>query len=88
MAVRRSPAITEPHWGAIQAAKIATSRGNVFVSRVSLNECVQCGGDIIAPEWSEHLSTYCVRNVWSCAACGYRFEDTVYMSAPDSVNAD
>jgi C4-type Zn-finger protein len=44
------------------------------------NECAQCGADIIAPEWSEHLSHQCVRNVWSCEVCGYRFEDTVYLS--------
>jgi ribosomal protein L37AE/L43A len=36
--------------------------------------------DIIAPEWSAHLSDYYVRHIWSCDACGYRFEDTVYLS--------
>ena len=35
---------------------------------------------IIAPEWSEHVSDPCVRHVWSCEACGYQFEDTVYLS--------
>jgi ribosomal protein L37AE/L43A len=45
-------------------------------------ECAQCGGAIVAPEWSEHRSERCVRNVWSCEACGYRFEHTVYFSAP------
>jgi hypothetical protein len=39
----------------------------------------QCGADIIAPEWSEHLSEHRVRHVWSCEACGYQFEDTVYL---------
>jgi hypothetical protein len=34
----------------------------------------QCRADIIAPESSEHLSDYCIRNVWSCDACGYQFE--------------
>ena len=48
--------------------------------RVIGNECAQCRADIIAPEWSEHLSDHCVRNVWSCEVCGYRFEDTVYLS--------
>jgi C4-type Zn-finger protein len=47
------------------------------VTRVSVNQCAQCQADIIAPEWSEHLSDYCIRHVWSCDACGYRFEDTV-----------
>jgi hypothetical protein len=50
------------------------------VTRVSVNECAQCSADIIAPEWSEHLSDYCVRHYWSCDACGYRYEDTVYLS--------
>jgi hypothetical protein len=44
--------------------------------------CAQCGADIIAPEWSECLSTGGVRNVWSCEACGYDFEDSIYFSAP------
>jgi hypothetical protein len=44
--------------------------------------CAQCGADIIAPEWSEYLSTGCVRNVWSCEACGYDFEDSVCFYAP------
>ena len=39
-----------------------------------------CPADIIAPEWSEHVSDLCVRHVWSCEACGYQFEDTVYLS--------
>ncbi len=48
--------------------------------RRSLNQCAQCGADIIAPEWSEHLSDQRIRNVWSCEVCGYQFEDTVYLS--------
>jgi hypothetical protein len=50
------------------------------VYRVFGNQCAQCRSDIIAPQWSEHLSDYCVRNVWSCERCGYQFEDTVYLS--------
>ena len=50
------------------------------MTRVSMNECAQCSADIITPEWSEHLSDYCIRHVWSCEACGYRYEDTVYLS--------
>jgi len=45
-------------------------------------ECAQCGGAIVAPKWSEYRSERCVRNVWSCEACGYRFEHSVYFSAP------
>ena len=56
------------------------------MTRVSVNQCAQCRADIIAPEWSEHLSDHCVRHVWSCEACGYQFEDTVYLSAPESAD--
>jgi hypothetical protein len=43
------------------------------VKKVPFKECVQCGANMIAPTWSEHLSEHCVRNVWSCEACGYQF---------------
>jgi len=58
------------------------------MNRVSVNECPQCGGEMVAPEWSEHLSDHCTRNVWVCDVCGYRYEDTVYLSAPELANAD
>jgi len=54
---------------------MAPSRGTPIRGK-----CAQCGASIVAPEWSEHLSQYRVRNVWSCDLCGYRFEDTVYLS--------
>jgi ribosomal protein L37AE/L43A len=57
------------------------------VTRVFGNQCAQCDAEIIAPEWSEHLSDYCVRNVWSCEACGYQFEDTVYLPAREAADA-
>jgi C4-type Zn-finger protein len=50
------------------------------VNSVFGSACPQCGGDLIAPEWSEHVSAHCVRNVWSCEACGYQFEHAVYLS--------
>jgi len=56
------------------------------VNRLSVYECAQCRADIIAPQWSEHLSDYCVRHVWSCEACGYQFDDTVYL-APHPADA-
>jgi hypothetical protein len=46
-----------------------------------LRKCAQCSADIIAAEWSEHLSDCRVRNVWSCEACGYQFESIVYLTA-------
>jgi ribosomal protein L37AE/L43A len=58
------------------------------VNRVSVNECPQCGREMIAPEWSEQLSEHCTRNVWACEACGYCFEDTVYLSALELANVD
>jgi ribosomal protein L37AE/L43A len=50
------------------------------VYRVFGNQCAQCRANIIAPEWSERLSDHCIRHVWSCDTCEYRFEDTVYLS--------
>ena len=58
------------------------------MNTISVNECPRCGGEMIAPERSEHLSDYCTRNVWACEACGYRYEDTVFMSARELANAD
>jgi ribosomal protein L37AE/L43A len=50
-------------------------------------QCAQCGAAIIAPEWSEHRSERCVRNVWSCEACGYQFAHTVCLSARQLADA-
>ncbi len=44
--------------------------------------CAQCGAHIIAPEWSEYLSTGCVRHGWTCEACGHDFEESIDFSAP------
>jgi C4-type Zn-finger protein len=57
------------------------------VNRVFGNQCAQCSADIIAAEWSEYLTDHCIRNVWSCDACGYQFEDTVYLSAREAADA-
>jgi ribosomal protein L37AE/L43A len=62
---------------------VAGEREGRRVNRVSVSKCAQCGADMIAPEWSEHVSDRRVRNFWSCEVCGYRFEDTVYFSAPE-----
>ena len=56
------------------------------VNRITVNECAQCGADLFAAEWSEHVTDCCVRNVWSCDACGYQFEDTVYFSAREAAD--
>jgi hypothetical protein len=48
---------------------------------VNKNTCPQCGDWLLAPNWSEHLSERCVRHTWSCDACGYEFETSVYFAA-------
>jgi hypothetical protein len=53
------------------------------VNRVSVNQCAQCRTDIIAPEWSEHLSDYCIRHVWGPAmpaGIGLRIRSTCRVS--------
>jgi hypothetical protein len=42
------------------------------------NNCQQCRGWLLAPDWSEYLNDRCVRHTWSCEACGYSFETAVY----------
>jgi ribosomal protein L37AE/L43A len=49
------------------------------VNSLFVRECVQCGANMIAPTRAEYLSDLCVRNVWSCEACGHQFEDLVYL---------
>jgi len=46
------------------------------------NNCPQCDEWLLAPDWSEYLDERCARHSWSCDACGYEFETTVYFSAP------
>ena len=58
------------------------------MNRISVNECAQWGAELIAAAWSEHVTDSCVRNVWSCEACGYQFEDTVYLSARAAADAN
>jgi ribosomal protein L37AE/L43A len=49
------------------------------------NLCAQCGAALIAPIWVEHLDERHVRNLWSCEACGYKFETSVYFPAPKGI---
>jgi ribosomal protein S27AE len=51
------------------------------------NICPQCSGWLLAPEWSEHLNERSVRHTWSCNACGYNFETTVFFAAQDHATA-
>lgn len=46
--------------------------------RPPANLCAECGAELIAPMWAEHLDERNVRNLWSCEACGYEFETSVH----------
>ena len=44
--------------------------------------CAQCGHDLFSPAWSEEVGEARIRYLWSCHACGYEFETTVFLSVP------
>ena len=46
-----------------------------------LHLCAQCDAAIVASSWSEHVNERCVRNVWSCEACGYELETSTFFPA-------
>ena len=60
------------HSESVQKARLVTYEKNT---------CPQCGGWLLAPDWSEHLNERCVRHTWSCEACGYEFETMVFFPA-------
>jgi ribosomal protein L37AE/L43A len=45
-----------------------------------LIDCAQCGHPLAMPEWSEQTSPRSVRHLWSCTACDYQFETTLYFA--------
>jgi ribosomal protein L37AE/L43A len=47
------------------------------------NLCAQCGAALNAPIWAKHLDKRYGRNLWSCEACGFQFESTVYLPASE-----
>jgi ribosomal protein L37AE/L43A len=51
-----------------------------------LHLCPNCAAYIIAATWSERVSERCVRNVWSCEACGFEFETSAYFPAERMTN--
>ena len=59
----------------IRELKIRSSRD--YRSSRPVNLCAQCGETIFLPEWSEYLDRLRVRHLWSCEACGYKFETLV-----------
>ena len=43
--------------------------------------CPKCSDCQLAPTRSEYLDEGRVRHAWSCEACGYEFETTVFFAA-------
>jgi len=54
---------------------VAATRARIF------GHCAQCGATLAAPEWTEQISERRVRHLWSCDACGYEFETSIYLAA-------
>jgi hypothetical protein len=73
--------MTAPTMTAEKAAssRVATRVANRLATH-SKNNCPQCGGWLLAPDWSEYLSDRCVRHTWSCEVCDYRFETAVFFA--------
>jgi hypothetical protein len=46
-----------------------------------MQHCAQCGAPLVAPDWTEQMSERRVRHLWSCEACGYQFETSIYFAA-------
>ena len=58
-----------PHTQTTARTRLMTNGGNI---------CLQCNALLFAEEWSEEVDDSRVKHVWSCDACGYKFETTVY----------
>jgi hypothetical protein len=43
--------------------------------------CPKCHEMLAAADWSEFVAEHLVVNLWSCMACGERFETTAWMPA-------
>ena len=41
------------------------------------SKCVQCGNELIAPEWTEYRNKPQVHHVWHCWKCDCSFETIV-----------
>ena len=63
--------------------KLETSRAQSALKQ-HLPRCERCNGALTVPEWSEQVSTRCVRHYWSCDTCGYQFESWVYHAKSDA----
>src|SRR5258708_3700707 len=64
------------------AMELRTTSPRKFIHTRPVNLCAQCGETIFLPEWSEYLDRLRVRHLWSCEACGYKFETLVSFPEP------
>lgn len=64
------------------ASRNERSRRNGFVPMPC---CPDCGADMIAAVASAHLGPHCIRNHWSCDACGTEFATLVDPVVPEGL---
>ena len=60
--------------------KLQDWRAPQSVSQHQFRYCEQCDSLLSEPEWSEQVSQRCIKHLWSCDACGYQFEQSVYFA--------
>jgi hypothetical protein len=60
-----------------------SSRGSSFGM-----DCVQCGKELIAPQWTEYRNERQVHHVWHCWNCDCQFEAIVSLPADDKSMKD
>jgi ribosomal protein L37AE/L43A len=51
-----------------------------------LHLCPNCAAYVIAATRSERVSDRCIRNIWSCEACGFEFETSAYIPVKPTSN--
>ena len=44
-------------------------------------DCIQCGNELIAPEWTEYRNERQIHHVWRCWNCDCQFESIVSLPA-------
>jgi len=61
--------------GSLQQMDVNCTNGN------PLANCTDCGAEVIAATASKFVNEQCVRNEWSCDACGNEFQTLAYLSS-------